>query len=185
MDANTLTAIFAGVGVAVAIWIAYQQNERARFSQEIQIVSQLDSRFDSPEFRLVRGRAAAWLAGGARAEDQEGVVAIRSLVDFFETLGYLHRREVISSETAWHYFGSWILPYYEACKDFIRREQDGDPNCYTEFVGLREAVFQVEREKRSYIGTEYLVSSANVDRILSREIEFHLSEGRGHRGGSS
>jgi hypothetical protein len=172
MDANTITVVITAIGVCVAIWIGVQQNERARLSQEITILSQLDARFDGPDFRGTRRVAAQWLLAGSPESDLAGYAAVRTVVNCFETLAYLHRKQVVSAESAWHYFGSWMFPYHEACKAFLRREQTADPNCYTEFFSLREAVFQVERESRNYTGTEQVLSPANVRRILEREASY-------------
>jgi hypothetical protein len=169
MDANTVIAVASVVGVTVSLRIAYLQNERARFAQEISILAQMDSRFDGAEFRDVRSRAATWLSAGSDGADIEGEVATRELLNFFETLAYLYSKAVITAESAYHYFGSWILPYYEASRTFVKREQVRDQNCYGEFFALREAVFQIEREKTNCVETRKAISNPNVDAFLIRE----------------
>ncbi|MEP7067516.1 MAG: hypothetical protein ABI889_15885, partial [Gemmatimonadota bacterium] len=60
-------------------------------------------------------------------------------------------------------------PYYRAFAPFITREQATDPNAFREFADLYEAVFQVEREKRDYKGTEQVISAENVAALLESE----------------
>lgn len=169
MDGPTATGIAALIGAGVALANGVRQDRRAQFTNMITILSQLDVRFDSNEFRGRRRLAAAWLAQGSSHEDIVGEDAARDLLNFFETLAFLHRREAIDAEAIWHYFASWLLPYYRAFQTFIQREQATDPNAFREFATLYDAVFQIEREKRDYRGTEQVVSGENVKAILASE----------------
>jgi hypothetical protein len=169
MDGPTATGIAALIGASVALANGIRQDNRARFTNMITILSQLDVRFDSKEFRARRRVAAAWLTNGSQRTDLAGEDAARDLLNFFETLAFLHRREAVDAEAVWHYFASWLLPYYRAFETFIRSEQTTDPNAFREFAALYEAIFQVEREKRDYKGTEEVVSPENVKAILASE----------------
>jgi hypothetical protein len=169
MDAATATGFAALIGASAALANGFRQDKRAQFTHMITILSQLDVRFDSKEFRGRRRLAAAWLANGSQSADLVGQDAARDVLNFFETLAFLHRREAIDAEAVWHYFASWLLPYYQAFESFVRKEQATDPNAYREFQTLFDAVFQIEREKRDYRGTEQVVSPENVKSILASE----------------
>jgi hypothetical protein len=169
MDGPTVTAAAAAVGAAVALGNAYRQDMRAQFTQMINILSQQDARFDSPDFRVVRAKAAQWIRAGSDPDDIGGDDAARAVLNFFETLAFLHRREAVDSDAVWHYFASWLLPYHVALRPLVARSQADDPNTYREYSALYDAIFQVEREKRNYRGTEQVISAANVAAVLEAE----------------
>jgi len=169
MSAEGWAALAAVVGVLVAIGVPVTESRQSRFSQEIGIMSQLDARFETPEFRSFRRGAATWLLAGRPESDVVGHDATRALLNFFETLAYLHRRGAVSTESVWHYFGTWLMPYHEACKPYVRERQQEDPNCFAEVSALYDAVFQCEREKRNYHRTEQVVSPTAVAALLHEE----------------
>jgi hypothetical protein len=169
MDGPTVTAAAAALGAAVALVNAHRQDRRARFSQMVTILSQLDGRFEGAEMKAVRAKAARWLLDGSDEADQAGENAARDVLNFFETLAFLHRREAVDADAVWHYFASWLLPYYQALQPLIRRAQKDDPNIYREFGTLETAVFQIERDKRDWRGTEQVVSPANIQAVLRAE----------------
>lgn len=100
--------------------------------------------------------------------------AAKALINFFETLAYLHRKGAVSTESVWHYFGSWLLPYHEACRTYVGERQKVDPNCYNEFSALYSAVFQCEREKRDYVGTREVVAPTAITALLLDESKLPL-----------
>ena len=102
-------------------------------------------------------------------DEPSGENAAHEILNFFETLAFLHRRGAVDADAVWHYFATWLLPYYRALMPLIQREQQTDPNIYHEFFALYEAVFQVEREKRNYRGTELVVSKEAVAAVLAEE----------------
>ena len=60
------------LGAGVALGNGFRQDKRAQFTHMITILSQLDARFESDEFRTKRSKAAAWLAKGCPADDLAG-----------------------------------------------------------------------------------------------------------------
>lgn len=168
-DGPTATSLAAIVGAAVALTNGYRQDQRARFSHMLTMLAQLDTRFESEEFRRTRRTAAAWILGGSAPSDEEGEQSAKDILNFFETLAFLYRREAVDAEAVWHYFASWLLPYHDALDALRRREQQEDENCFREFGVLYSAVFQVEREKRDYRGTEKVVSADAIRAFLMGE----------------
>lgn len=168
-DGPTATACAALVGAGVALTNAYRQDQRARFTQMLTILAQQDTRFEGEEFRKTRRAAATWIMAGSSTQDEEGEQSAKDVLNFFETLAFLHRREAVDAEAVWHYFASWLLPYHDALDALRTREQREDPNCFREFPDLYSAVFQIEREKRDYKGTEKVVSAEAIHAFLMGE----------------
>jgi hypothetical protein len=110
------------------------------------MIAALDARFDGPEFREVRRRAASYLAIPSNP-DQAGAEAARAVVNFFESVGFLYNKSVIDAESAWHFFGSWVLPYYIASQALRAKGAAGDPTVYCEFEKLYKAVKRIEEER--------------------------------------
>lgn len=127
MDGPTATSIAALIGVAVALGNAYRQDQRAKFTHMIIILSQLDSRFESAEFRTKRRLGAAWLLKGSPEADLSGEDAARDILNFFETLAFLHRREAIDSEAVWALFRVMAASILQSirCAHEARLQRDG------------------------------------------------------------
>jgi hypothetical protein len=136
----------------------------------------LDDRFESPEFRETRRAAATHLLSGGDA-DGAGAAAVADVLNFFETVAFLYRKEVLDAETVWHYFASWLLPYYASCEQHIAKEQHEDPNCYRELKPLQEAVFRIEERERSYQGANRLSAKPYLEQFLERESTLPIKAG--------
>ena len=71
------------------------------------------------------------------------------MANFFEGVGYLHRRGVLRAESVWHVFGMPARVYWAAYGPTVyemRREQD-DPTFYEDFERLERLVADFGRER--------------------------------------
>ena len=167
MTPEAWSATITGVGVMVAVSALIIESRRARFTHSIEIITQLDSRFETPEFRETRRRAAAHLLA-SDPSDRAGYEAVRVVLNFFETAAFLWRRKAVPADAIWHYFGSWLLPFWVASASRIADARQDDPNCYADLDLLRDAVAKVERKKlgRAQLG---LASKQAVQEFLKEE----------------
>jgi hypothetical protein len=147
MTAEAWSALASSLGVIVAITALIIQTHRTGFVHSIDLASHLDAKFEMPEFRDTRRRAAQRLRMDDE-HDETGLDAIRDVLNFFETLGFLYRKNAIGSELAWHYFASWLVPYWHAAAWYVKERQETDPNCYREIPDLVNAIMNVEKGKR-------------------------------------
>ncbi|HEX7048296.1 MAG TPA: hypothetical protein VF275_12065 [Gammaproteobacteria bacterium] len=173
--ADNWSALSAVVGVIAVICFQVAEWRRQRFAKGIDTVAQLDSRWDSVEFRDIRREAAAYLIDGNSTTEAAGEEAVRTVLNFYETLGFLNRKNVIDSEAIWHFFGSWIFPYYHASKPVRDKSRQLDPNCYSELESLVTAVREVEKKCHPSKSSLHLELEENITKFLQREAKLELA----------
>jgi len=131
-----------------------EQNERSRLNLEVDLLTRLADRFDSPHFLGRRRAAAKYLLDNAFADDR--VVEVRALntaawdvCDFYEGLGHLRRLGVLMDESVWFRFGVVAQPYWLLCKPAIekRREEWQIPGLIEEFEDLSRQMAELDRER--------------------------------------
>jgi hypothetical protein len=167
------------VGVIVAIGAIIVESRRALFMKGIEIVMQMDARFETPEFRQLRRIAARHLLDGRPAHDAEGAQALADVLNFFETLAFLHRRNAVSIDMIWHTFGTWILTYIKAADEYLKRRQAKDPNCFRDACHLFEAVWAQEEKEGNFRGDQSVIGKDNLAHVLTLEASLE------HRVGAS
>jgi hypothetical protein len=106
-----------GLGVIVFWW----QVSRARYSQRIDLIVKMAERFDKPEMRATRARAAKALLHDREARDD----SISQVLDFFEDLGFLLTRKAIDDDAVYTFFDYWIVRYFLATDKYRRYLNDG------------------------------------------------------------
>jgi len=131
-----------------------EQNERSRLNLEVDLLTRLADRFDSPHFLSRRRKAAKYLLDNAFADDH--VVQVPALnnaawdvCDFYEGLAHLQRLGVLRDESVWFRFSLVALSYWPLCKPAIekRREEWGIPALHEEFEDLSRLMAQLDRER--------------------------------------
>lgn len=98
LSAEHWSALSAAAGVLVAITFQIIEWRRQRYSKGIDTIAQMDSRWDSPEFREMRRRASRFLIDPVAETKSSGEEAVRTVLNFFETLGFLERKKVVDAE---------------------------------------------------------------------------------------
>jgi hypothetical protein len=165
----TLVIALGGIATGVgAIWTAViarrqlleqrsfleEQNDRARLTLEVDLLTRLEDRFQSPRFLERRRDAAGHAMGAFFAEDgtiQAGAFdrASYDVANFFETVGYLQRSGVLRAESAWHTFGMAARVYWALYWPTIRktRQEQEDPTFYEDFENLDRLVADLGGER--------------------------------------
>lgn len=139
MSPEAWSAIIAAIGVIVAIGFQILEWRRSTFARGLDTIASLDSRFESPEFREIRRRAAMYFLNPNHT-DRAGYEAASTVLNFFETVAFLHGRRVVDTEVVWHFFASWLLQYYFAADQLIASCQTVDPACYEKLTLLYESI---------------------------------------------
>lgn len=168
MTAQTWSALIAAAALIVMIGFQIAGWRRDRFSRGVDAVRSMDVRWESTEFREQRRRAATFLIS-KDASDDFGKEALYGVLNFFETLGFFYSKKITDAETLWHFFGTWVLPYYAAAQAFIETEHKQDPNVYSELKSLFDALCKVERKKHPSKSTEHMTSESQVLGFLKTE----------------
>jgi len=165
-SSNAWAAAAGWVAATSAIWALFAQGRRERFSRGVEIVSRLDAEFRSPSFRKVRSSAARYF-GGETLPDLENDA--RELLSFFEKVAFLYKQKAITAKVVWHFFASWILPYYHAARPYVMLLQQADPNVFRDFDDLYTAVHKIEERQRLYRDADVFSKAAYQSAFLARE----------------
>jgi len=147
MDFNSIAALSAAVAAFfsfVALVLTYFQIKQFRFAHSVDLVFDLEHRFDAPEMINDRRLAAKALLAGICGEELEPVL------DFFETLGVFVSRQVIDEELVWNSFSYWVLRYAALAHDQIkaRRKAESDNTYWQEFESLVKCLTKIETKRR-------------------------------------
>jgi hypothetical protein len=171
IDWTALGSIASSIGVIVAIFIFVYESRRSRFTKAIDILMQYDNRFDSPEFRATRRRAAKFLLSGSKKEDKDGRQAISDVLNFFEIIASLYKHKIIKATMVWHNFGCWLLPYWKAAESYIQESRLKDPTSYEDTDTLFNDVLDIEKTSRSNRTKKSIIDDESLNYILKCEAE--------------
>ncbi len=144
-----LATLGAAVAAALAAKSAAAQVRLTRFSLGVDMVQRLDARFDSPEFLEARRSAALALENlkdNDYAENRAIEANVEPVLDFFETIGLLVRREVLDKEIVHSYFFYWYYGYWLNAKPLIDRQRKKFPARYGDFLDLHGELLKFEDE---------------------------------------
>jgi hypothetical protein len=155
-------ALIATITFFVFAW------RRDHFSRGIDAIRWMDARFQSPEFRELRQRAASHLIEKPEM-DSPGREALYEVLNFFETLAFLCTKDVTEAYSVWHFFGSWLMPYYSASKDIIVLRRKDCPSLWSDMEGLYKAVCEIETGHHPSKDTHHVISETAINEFLKRE----------------
>jgi hypothetical protein len=124
-----LPVTISSAGTILALAAFAWQVHRARFSQSIDLLFRQENDFFGTAKKVQRVKAARDLLAGQSLEAEP-------ILDFFETMALLQRRNALDKEMVWHTFFYWIDHYYEATKDLIKIRQKVDPLVWNDFVSF-------------------------------------------------
>jgi hypothetical protein len=147
LDFNSITAsaaAIAAVASLVALILTSFQLKQFRFAHGVDLIFDLDHQFEAQDFLKARQLAATSL------KNQESSKEIDPVLDFFETIGILVRRNAIDDELAWNEFSYWVLRYAALTKARIddMRKAESDETYWQEFEFLVKRLTKIEKRKR-------------------------------------
>ena len=131
-----------------------EQNERLRLNLEVDLLTRLRDRLESPHFLSRRRAAAKYLIENAFLDGDMVEVerlnrAVLDVCNFYEELGELQRLGALQIESVWNGFGAIAQAYWLLSKLTLekRREERGDPAMYEDFERLNRVVTDLDRER--------------------------------------
>jgi hypothetical protein len=120
-----------------------EQNERSRLNLEVDLLTRMEDRFESPYLLSRRRTAAGYLldnvfVDGGMVEVERFNRAVLDVCNFFELLGYLQRLGALQAGSVWNSFGVMSQAYWLLCKPALEkpREARADPTLYEDFERL-------------------------------------------------
>ncbi|MBB5468552.1 hypothetical protein HDG32_004682 [Paraburkholderia sp. CI2] len=152
------------IGAVVAIFVLWWQANRARYTMRIDLILKLADRFDSPEMRKTRAKAARALTASEETNDD----AVGDLLDFLEQIGFLLSRRAIDLDAVYEFFEAWIVPYSQKTASYRTRFRviDDAPDLYANLDRLFNAL--TNREMRT-TGKAPHRTPEQIDDFLKRE----------------
>lgn len=132
-----------------------EQNERSRLTFEMDMLSRMEERFDSPYFASRRRKAAKYILDSAFVEDDLVVKVGRltrsawDVCNFYETLGELQKGGALQAESVWNNFGGLARVYWTLCEPAIEnlRRKWKTPDYYEEFERLVHLGSELDSEQ--------------------------------------
>jgi hypothetical protein len=131
-----------------------EQNERSRLNLEVDLLTRLRDRMESPHFLSRRRAAAKYLIENAFLDGDMVEVerlnrAVLDVCNFYEELGELQRLGALQIESVWNGFGAIAQTYWLLCEPAIqkRRQERADPTMYEEFERLNRLGADLDRER--------------------------------------
>jgi hypothetical protein len=152
MNADIWTAIFAGATAAFtaaiavtgawALIYARRQLTQAHEADRVHHLVRFIEKFEDEPMANYRKVTAEKRIRGTNypAEAQ-------NILNFFETIGLLVRREYLDVDDVWSSFGYWMFNVYSDLREDIEQEQRDDPSYYQDFCTLIERLRKVEEEE--------------------------------------
>jgi|ERR1051326_220262 hypothetical protein len=165
--AVTLTALgTAALAVAAlaALVIAYLHLREARQNAKIERLLHLERQYSSPPLDAFR---SVWAKKRLAGEAQPG--ELRWLLDFFETIGLLVKRNYVDAHDVWETFGYAILCLFADAQEHLRQEQRDDPAFHANLTKLAEQMRAIEAKEKGAYATP---SSDDLRRFLEEEASF-------------
>jgi hypothetical protein len=94
-----------------------------------------------------------------------------TVIDFFEDMGMLIRREFLDGEMVWDTFSYYARMWRNACRDYIAkvRTDHADDTLFTDFDNLAEWICEEEAKRRHKSRAELEPSASDVKRFLQEE----------------
>lgn len=166
--ATAVIAFFAIIGLVITLKLSLSESKRTRFSLGIDLILRLDTHFNSGEFRRKRNDAATGLLSG-RLSTEAQRVAIDDVLNFFETVGFLTRRDVLDAEVAWNHFFYYMHRYMLSAKKYIETCRKEDPTLWEEFIEVYERLKEVEKRERRLSDKDLLLSDEDRRKFLNSE----------------
>ncbi|HXM60519.1 MAG TPA: hypothetical protein VN950_06655 [Terriglobales bacterium] len=152
MSGDTWTVIFAGAtavftgAIAItgawALLYAKRQLAQARESDRVQHLVRFIEQFESEPLATYRRVTAEKRVRGTSYPTEA-----QNILNFFETIGLLVRREYLDVDDVWSSFAYWMFNVYADFREDIEQEQRDDPSYYQDFCTLIERLRKVEMEE--------------------------------------
>jgi hypothetical protein len=143
-------SLIAAIAALSAARSARASVEAARFSFGVTTLRDLLREFNEAPLRRARRLAAAAVTRGEMTTEPSSEYAreAEDVLDFFETIGLLVRRDALDVETVWHTFYPWVEGWWHAAEPLITRTRATRPHVWGDFARLREQLDTLERKGR-------------------------------------
>jgi hypothetical protein len=144
------TVIVAITGVVALLYAKSQLAEAHGQAQAENLQKQLE-RFDGTEMIHIRQKFACSRLDRnqnlKQSDPDDASAELYDILNFFEFIGLLTKKEALDKEDVWSSFGYWIDYYYLDSRELIAQLQKQQPYWFTDFTGLAESSANISQEK--------------------------------------
>lgn len=121
------------------IELSQRQIEISADAVKIQHLLNLVTQFGTEPLAVARkSLARKRLAGDPEPPEMQDIL------DFFETIGFLVKRDYLIARDVWDMFSYWLFNVFADFKSIIEEEQKHDPSYYQDFSKLIEQLRKIE-----------------------------------------
>ena len=96
-----------------------------------------------------------------------------SVLDFFETIGLLVRKNCLDAEMVWGNFGYYAIRWGFVCQTYISKERqikNNDETIFEDFQFLVEEMYKIEQVKRKKSRSDVTPTEQDIEEFLNDEI---------------
>jgi hypothetical protein len=116
------------------------QIELSNKSLNINLTLELEKRFNDDKFRELRKKAHESIRN-------KKFDAVDEVLDFFETVALLVKRNAVDEEIVWHTFFWWIRGYWVTTENYILEKQEKEPSVWEDLRNLYNKLVAIEKDK--------------------------------------
>jgi hypothetical protein len=128
------------LSVFVTIYLVRKQSRISEKDLHIRTQLNLEDSFNSS--RMVKARKQV-----AKEILDKGQDPWEPVMEFFESMGMLLRKNSLDAEMVWGTFSFYIIGWWVACKPFIDRYRKLDSEMYSDFKLLVEKMYKIDKAK--------------------------------------
>ena len=164
-----LPSAIAFIGLVVAIFKLVDDAKRSRFQSGVSIVLKFSEQFDSEEMQGSRKTAASAIKLHKNSKQPADMKAVDDVLDFFETVAYLAKKDGIDKEFAWHTFYYWLHRYFLLCQGYIFAIQEKDKARWEDLCWLHTELNAIE-ELRGGKNNDLKVGDYRLTEFIEEEL---------------
>jgi hypothetical protein len=143
MGAEAWTAVFTGILAVTGVWAlvyARRQLSQGREADKIKHLLRFVEQFDNVPLAAARKSLAE-----KRLRGVEDPPEAENILNFFETIGLLVKRDYLDPHDVWSAFSYWMFCMFADWRESIEQEQKEDPTYYSDFTSLIERLKAIEK----------------------------------------
>jgi hypothetical protein len=150
----------------IFLWVILRKIKRLKKTMAVQEWGHLEWHYQSSEMRAWRLR----LISTDRTNMKELHNHSGEVLHFFDRIGFLIQREILSKPEIWQSFGGPVLGYFSFLFPYIQwlRSEERDPDLYVYFEDLNEMVYRLNR-KASRKEAHALMEEEELNRFIEEE----------------
>lgn len=130
--------------VAVIALMAESRNSRMALTADVML--RVQDKFDSPRMLKVRRRAVEAIQDFRNKKTETLSDDVDDVLDFFEEVALLVRRNVIDKRAARHAFYHWLDGYWWASVEYINTKREKDTTLWEDLCWLHSQLVQLKNE---------------------------------------